>query len=113
MPRRVAVDLEALPPARKAPSSQSQHLFFCAVDVAYRYVQMHLLRVSGVGPLWRLQVRRDLEGQTRPVRRITDDYPITAILYPLHAEQLLIEGCQATRVRAVDHKSVPSSDHST
>jgi hypothetical protein len=111
MPCRVAVDPEGLRSSGKPLSSQGQHLFLSAVDVTYRYVQMHLLRVAGIGPLWRLKVRRDLEGQAGPVGRITDDHPVIVILHPLHAEQFLIEGCQATRVRAVDHKSVPPSDH--
>ncbi len=112
MPCRVAVDPEGLRSSGKPLSSQGQHLFLSAVDVTYRYVQMHLLRVAGIGPLWRLQVRRDLEGQAGPVGCITDDHPVTVILHPLHAEQFLIEDRQATRVRAVDHKSVPPSDHS-
>lgn len=112
MPCRVAIDPEALPSSRKPPSSQGQHLLLSAVDVGYRYVQMHLLRAAGVGPLRRLQVRRHLEGQPGQARRITDDHPVTVILHPLHAEQFLIEGCQTMRIRAVDHKSVPPSDHS-
>jgi len=108
---RIAVYAEARSLAGEPPCAKTQGLFLCLVDVGHGDIEVHLLWVAGIGPLWWLQVGCELEGQPRAVGRVTDDHPVAVILHPLHAEQFLIEGRQPTRVRAVNDESVPPSDH--
>jgi hypothetical protein len=39
-----------------------------------------------------------VEGDAGPVGRVADDHPVGVVLYPDHAEQLLVEARQGTRV---------------
>lgn len=112
MTGRIAVNTKAWSLAGESPCAKIQGPFLCLVDVGYGDIEVHLLWVAGIGPLRRLQVGCELEGQPRPVGRVTDDHPVAVILHPLHAEQFLIEGRQAARIRAVNHEPMPPSDHS-
>ena len=111
MTGRIAVYAEARSLAGESPCAKTQGLFLCLVDVGHGDIEVHLLRVAGIGPLWWLQVRCELEGQPRAVGCVTDDHPVVVVLHPLHAEQFLIEGRQPAWVRAVNYESVPPSDH--
>lgn len=111
MAGRVAVYAEARSLAGKSSCAKTQGLFLCLVDVGHGDIDVHLLWVAGIGPLWWLQVGCELEGQPGAVGRVTDDHPVLVILHPLHAKQFLIESSQPTWVRAVNYESVPPSNH--
>ena len=66
--------------------TKSHGSFFCLVNVSHGDIEVHLLRVGGVGPLRRLQVGCELKGHPRSVWRVPDDHPVVVILYPLHAK---------------------------
>ena len=55
---------EALPPSGRGPAgAERQHRLLGPFDIVDPDVQVQLLRAPRVGPIWRHELRRPLEGQ--------------------------------------------------
>lgn len=93
--------------------SQRQHLRGGRGDVFDHHVDVDLLRHRRVGPGWRAMLRCQLERQTRGLRTGRHHYPVVAVVGDRVAQQLRIEPGERTRVRAVQHQMVDSTDHTT
>jgi hypothetical protein len=111
MARRVPVDPESRTATREPHGTKSEGLLFRLIEVVYGDIEMHLLRRPGVRPARRLKIRRQLEGQARPVGRVTDHDPVVVVLDSDEAEELLVKHCEPARVRRVDHKAMPPAGH--
>jgi hypothetical protein len=108
---RIGEDAKLLAPTVKPDRSQSEGGVFCDIKIIDPNIQMHLLRNIATWPRGGRPVVRPLESQAGSIRRVTDDNPVTVVLNPNHAEQPLIELSKGTRIRTIDDKSVPASDH--
>jgi hypothetical protein len=111
MARRVPVDPESCTATGEPHGTESEGLLLRLIEVVHGNIEMHLLRRLGVRPARRPKIRCQLEGQARPVGRVTDDDPVVVVLDPDEAEKFLVERREPARVGGVDHKAVPSASH--
>ena len=91
MARRVLVDAECRTPAGEPHGTEGEGLLFCLIEVVHGDIEMHLLRRVGVRPARRPKIRRQLEGQARPVGCVTDDDPVVVVLDADEAEEFLVK----------------------
>lgn len=96
---------------RDTCGAQSKQFLLCLVGVAHSDVQVHLLRVSRVGPPRRNPISSVLESQLAQTRPGTDDYPAAGIFVDPHPQHPTVELRKSLRVGAVDHRLLKASDH--
>jgi hypothetical protein len=108
---RICEDAKLLAPTVKPDRSQFKGGVFCDIKVIDPNIEMHLLRNVTTWPRGSRPVFSPLESQAGSIGCITDDNPVAVVLNPNHAEQPLIELGKSTRIRTIDDKSVPASDH--
>jgi hypothetical protein len=107
----VGIDPESVATTRQSLCAESENLLLGLVQVLDAHIDMHLLRMLRVWPARCAQLGNALKRHPWPVRRVSDHHPIAVVLNPLHAQQFLVERRQHRRLRAVDHETMPTSDH--
>jgi len=93
------------------PSTERQNCGFGGLDVVDPYVEVELLRITGVRPARGNPFRRALKRKLACAWLTTDDHPVAGVLVYFHAQHVGVERRERAGVRAVQHGLFQSADH--